>query len=75
LILAAVAAGIWQSAGIARQRIALTTERPIEILYDVVGSAGVPPRDHSWAFALGAIAILIVILLVIPSLVVGVLLT
>ncbi len=71
-LILAVGSGIVLSAGIAKRRIAMTTQRPLETLYDVVGAAGIPPRDNAWAFALGAVAVLILIWLVIPGLVIGV---
>jgi hypothetical protein len=33
----------------------------------------VPPRDHAWAFALGAIGVLIVVWLLMPGVVIGLL--
>jgi hypothetical protein len=72
-LIAAIGSGIVQSAGIAKRRIALTTEPPLQTLYEVVGSAGVPPRDHAWAFALGAIGVLIVVWLLMPGVVIGLL--
>ena len=49
----------------------MTTEQPLETLYDVVGSAGDPPRDIAVAFALGAIVVLVLIWLIIPGLLIG----
>lgn len=72
-ILAAVGTGIVQSAGIAKRRIAMTVERPLATLYEVVGNAGIPPRDNAWAFALGAVAVLILLWLIIPGAILGVL--
>lgn len=35
------------SAAVARRRIRLTTDQPIQALYDAIGAAGDPPRDQS----------------------------
>jgi hypothetical protein len=67
-LVAAVGVGIVQSVGIAKRRIAMTTEQPLETLYAVVGGAGDPPRDIARAFAVGAIVVLVLIWLIIPGL-------
>lgn len=54
------------AASIARRRIRLTTEQPIEALWDTIGAAGDPPRDHSYHFALIAVILLVVAALAIP---------
>jgi hypothetical protein len=72
-VLAAVGTGIVQSAGIAKRRIAMTIDPPLETLYEVVGKAGEPPRDNAWAFALGAIGALLLLWLIVPGVFIGIL--
>jgi hypothetical protein len=57
------------AASIARRRIRLTTDQPIRVLWDTIGPAGNPPRDHSYHFALIAIILLILAVLAIPLIV------
>lgn len=54
------------AASIARRRIRLTTQQPINALWDTIGAAGDPPRDHSYKFALVAVILLVVAALAIP---------
>ena len=54
------------AASIARRRIRLTTDQPIRALWDTIGAAGDPPRDHSYHFALIAIILLIRAALAVP---------
>ena len=54
------------AASIARRRIRLTTQQPVEALWDTIGAAGDPPRDHSYHFALIAVILLVVAALAIP---------
>jgi hypothetical protein len=54
------------AASIARRRIRLTTQQPVQVLYDVIGAAGQPPRDHSYQFAVIAIVLLVLASLAIP---------
>lgn len=54
------------AASIARRRIRLTTQQPIQALWDTIGAAGNPPRDHSYHFALIAIILMVVAALAIP---------
>ena len=54
------------AASIARRRIRLTTEQPIDALWDTIGAAGDPPHDHSYLFALIAVILLAVAALAIP---------
>ncbi len=57
------------AASIARRRIRLTTQQPIQALWDTIGAAGNPPKDHSYHFALIAIILMIVASLAIPLIV------
>jgi len=54
------------AASIARRRIRLTTEQPMRALWDTIGAAGDPPRDHSYTFALVALILLALAALAIP---------
>ena len=54
------------AASIARRRIRLTTEQPVRALWDVIGAAGDPPRDHSYHLAVVAIALMILAAVAIP---------
>lgn len=57
------------AASIARRRIRLTTEQPVQALWDTIGAAGDPPRDHSYHFALIAIVLMILSAVAIPLIV------
>jgi hypothetical protein len=57
------------AASIARRRIRLTTQQPIQVLWDTIGAAGDPPRDHSYTFALIAIILMVVAAFAIPLIV------
>jgi hypothetical protein len=57
------------AASIARRRIRLTTQQPVQALWDTIGAAGDPPRDHSYHFALIAIILLLLAALAIPLIV------
>lgn len=54
------------AASIARRRIRLTTQQPVQALWDTIGAAGDPPSDHSYHFALIALILLVVAALAIP---------
>lgn len=54
------------AAGVARRRIRLTTDQPMQVLWDVIGAAGRPPRDHSYTFAVIAIVLLVLAVAAIP---------
>ena len=57
------------AASIARRRIRLTTQQPIRALWDTIGAAGDPPRDHSYQFALIALILLALAALAVPLIV------
>ncbi len=57
------------AASIARRRIRLTTEQPIQALWDTIGAAGDPPRDHSYHFALVAIVLVVLAAVAVPLIV------
>lgn len=54
------------AASIARRRIRLSTDQPIKALWDAVGAAGGPPRDHSFKFSIIAIVLMVLSVLAIP---------
>lgn len=54
------------AASVARRRIRLTTQQPVQALWDTIGAAGDPPKDHSYLFALIALVLLAVAALAIP---------
>jgi len=54
------------AASIARRRIRLTTQQPIQNLWDTIGAAGDPPKDYSYHFALIAIVLMVIASLAVP---------
>ena len=50
----------------ARRRIRLTVERPLDALYETIGLCGRPPRDNARLVALYAILLTVVAGLVVP---------
>jgi hypothetical protein len=57
------------AASVARRRIRLTTQQPIQALWDTIGAAGGPPKDNSYQFALIAIILLVLSAFAIPLIV------
>ncbi len=66
LLLLALSWAAIYSAAVARRRIRLTTDQPIEALFDTIGAAGDPPRDRSYDFAVIAIVLMVLAVVVIP---------
>ena len=66
LVLAALSWAAIYSAAVARRRIRLTTDQPVQALYDAIGAAGDPPRDQSYNFAVVAIALMVLAVVVVP---------
>jgi len=60
LLLAAASWAILRGAAIARRRIRLTVDRPLDALWETVGWCGNPPRDSARSFAVIAIALSVV---------------
>ena len=54
------------AASVARRRIQLSTQQPVAALWDAIGAAGTPPRDHSYLVASIAVILLVVAALAIP---------
>ena len=67
LVFALIAWVILRGAAMASRRIRLSTRGPLEALWDVVGSAGRPPTDHSRKFAVVAITLTAAGWIVIPA--------
>lgn len=58
---------ILKGAAVARRRIRLTTERPLQALWETVGRCGNPPEDQARQFALIALIVTIASFLVVPA--------
>jgi hypothetical protein len=65
-VMVAASWALLRGAAIARRRVRLTTEAPLQALYQTVGRCGNPPRDHARVFALIALILMAVAWLVIP---------
>jgi hypothetical protein len=57
LLLAAAAWAVLRGAAVARRRIRLTLTRPLDALWQTIGSCGHPPHDSAQQFALIAIVL------------------
>jgi hypothetical protein len=66
VVLACLAWVALYSAAVARRRISLSLDQPLQALWDTIGAAGKPPRDQSFNFALYAIALLILASILVP---------
>lgn len=66
LIIAAAAWIILRGAAVARRRIRLTTDPPLEALWETIGRCGGPPRDQSRTIALIAIILTFIPWVLIP---------
>ena len=66
VLLAGASWVILRGAAVARRRIRLTLDNPLGALWETIGWCGRPPRDNARAFAMVAIALTVVGLLVIP---------
>ena len=65
-IMVAASWALLRGAGIARRRIRLTTEQPMQALYQTIGRCGDPPQDHARLFALIALILMAVAWVTIP---------
>ena len=54
-----------RGSAVARRRIRLTSEKPVESLWQVIGRCGGPPGDHSKLFAVISLILTIVSLVVV----------
>ena len=62
----AIAWVIVRGAAVARRRIKLTVERPMDALWETIGRAGKPPEDQARTFALYGIALTALSWIVVP---------
>lgn len=69
LLIGAAAWIILRGAAAARRRIRLTTEPPLEALWETIGRCGGPPRDQSRTIALIAIVLTFIPWILIPALI------
>ncbi len=60
---------ILKAAGIARRRTRIALDQSVKALYEVIGSAGSPPHDHSKLFATIATVLLVAVWIVVPAVV------
>lgn len=67
LLLAAASWIILRAAAVARRRIRITMDPPLNALWETVGHAGKPPRDSARSIAVGAIALTFVGFFVLPA--------
>jgi hypothetical protein len=67
LVVWLIAAVVLRGAAMASRRIRLATSAPLAALWDVIGSAGQPPRDQSRKFAVIAIVLTTVAWVVVPA--------
>ncbi len=67
LVFLGAAWGVLRGAAVARRRIRLTLDRPLAALWQTIGAAGEPPRDQSRVFALAAIGLSSIALLLVPA--------
>lgn len=66
-VFGALAWVIVRGSAVARRRIRLTVERPMEALWETIGRAGDPPKDQARTFALYGIALTALSWLVVPA--------
>jgi hypothetical protein len=75
LVVFVISAVILRGAAMASRRIRLATRGPLQTLWDVIGSAGRPPRDQSRKFAVVAIVLTTLAWFVFPAVIAIVVLT
>ena len=66
LLIAAAAWIILRGAAVARRRIRLTTDPPLQALWETIGRCGVPPRDQSRTIAFVAIVLTFIPWVLVP---------
>jgi hypothetical protein len=66
LLFAGLSWAILRGAAVARRRIRLTTDRPMQALYETIGRCGNPPKDNARDVAVVGIALTAVGWLIIP---------
>ncbi|MEM7322459.1 MAG: hypothetical protein AAF531_05170 [Actinomycetota bacterium] len=65
-VMVAISWAVLRGAGVARRRITLTVEQPMEALYQTIGRCGNPPRDQARVFALLALILMAVAWILVP---------
>ncbi|MGH1488761.1 MAG: hypothetical protein ACRBK7_05100 [Acidimicrobiales bacterium] len=65
-IMVAASWALLKGAAIARRRIKLTTDQPLEALYQTIGRCGRPPQDQARVFALLALILMAVAWIAVP---------
>lgn len=65
-VMVAVSWTVLKGAAIARRRITLTTDQPLDALYQTIGRCGRPPRDQARLFAVLALILMAMAWLLIP---------
>ena len=75
LIVFLISTVVLRGAAMASRRTRLATRAPLQTLWDVIGSAGMPPRDQSKKFAVVAIVVTTLTWFVIPAVIALVFLT
>jgi predicted lysophospholipase L1 biosynthesis ABC-type transport system permease subunit len=68
-LFAVMVAASWivlRGAAIARRRIKLTTDQPLDALYQTIGRCGRPPQDQARVFALLALILMAIAWIAVP---------
>jgi hypothetical protein len=65
-LLALITWAVLRGAAVARQRIKLSLDRPLNALWETIGACGKPPKDSAKAFALIATIVTVVSFLILP---------
>lgn len=65
-VMVAASWALLKGAAIARRRIKLTTDQPLEALYQTIGRCGRPPQDQARIFALIALILMAVAWITVP---------
>ncbi len=65
-VMVAASWALLKGAAIARRRIKLTTDQPLEALYQTIGRCGRPPQDQARVFALIALILMAVAWIAVP---------
>ncbi|MEM7274566.1 MAG: hypothetical protein AAF547_15880 [Actinomycetota bacterium] len=66
LVMVAASWAVLKGAAVARRRIRLTVEQPLEALYQTIGRCGRPPQDQARVFALLALILMAVAWVTVP---------
>jgi hypothetical protein len=65
-VMVAASWALLRGAAIARRRIKLTTDQPLEALYQTIGRCGRPPQDQARVFALIALILMAIAWITVP---------